>query len=120
MKTQWQTEYRCVSCKKPVTYEQKMRSHGRCPLCGYKDAEACTIMKTTERAYRLVRRALWWQPRPASWWQFWVRPTREYQFKNGERLRCGTCTFHFDYNGVIGGCPSCGNMPWTEDLIPLY
>ena len=40
--------YQCVKCNGDLTFEQKMLSHGRCPLCGYKDPSACTIVKCNE------------------------------------------------------------------------
>jgi len=38
-----------------------MYSNGRCPLCGNKHANAGTIVKTTEKAYRLERLHPWWK-----------------------------------------------------------
>jgi DNA-directed RNA polymerase subunit RPC12/RpoP len=67
----WRTEYRCVSCQHRVSHHEKMYSHGRCPYCGFKGAHAGSIMYVTEHAYRLVRYG--------KWWQFWVRPVREYK-----------------------------------------
>ena len=65
----WHTEYRCVHCSKPMTYNTRMDSHGRCPFCGVKKSQG-TIVDTTEHAYREVR--------CGKWWQFW-KYKREYK-----------------------------------------
>jgi len=67
----WQTEYRCTDCKEEVSDYTKMYSGGRCPNCGYKGHYAITIMDVIEHAYRLVRHG--------KWWQFWIRPVRQYK-----------------------------------------
>lgn len=67
----WNIEYRCVRCQKVLSNNQVMYSHGLCPHCGYKSSDACTIVDNTEHFYRLVRYG--------KWWQFWIRPVREYK-----------------------------------------
>lgn len=66
----WHTEFRCVSCAKPVSFFVKMDSHGRCPHCGHKGKDAGTVMNTTEHVYRLVP--------TGAWWQFWKPKKRIY------------------------------------------
>ena len=51
----WKTAYFCTNCHGEVSWRTKMDSDGRCPLCGYKGKDACTIMDTKETAYKLVR-----------------------------------------------------------------
>ena len=51
----WKTEFRCTFCRTPVSYHTAMHSHGRCPHCGVKARNACTIMDTTEHAYKEER-----------------------------------------------------------------
>ncbi len=53
------TTRHCINCKKKVSFRTKMYSMGRCPHCGYKGMDACTIMDTIER-YEEV-----------PWWNFW-------------------------------------------------
>ena len=60
--TTFKTAFFCINCDGEVSHYTKMYSHGRCPLCGYKDPDAATIIKTTEKAYRMIRRP---------WWKFW-------------------------------------------------
>jgi hypothetical protein len=75
----WKTEYRCIECKKPMSYNTMMYSHGRCPMCGYKHPRACTIVECTEHGYKdetIVSQA---SVRP-KWWEFW-KPTFQAQTK---------------------------------------
>lgn len=65
----WRTGWKCVHCDGSISYGTKMSSHGRCPLCGYRAIGACTIVETTEYAYRLLPRT--------KWWRFWEPRTRE-------------------------------------------
>ncbi len=64
----WFTEYRCVECKKPINEIDKMYSDGRCPHCGFKHKNACTIVKTTEHAVKIVKKPI--EP-PPKFWEFW-------------------------------------------------
>ena len=64
------TAFFCVNCNGEITNCQRMYSHGRCPLCGYKDLSAGTIVHVAEKGYRLKRQV--------SWWKFWVKSTREW------------------------------------------
>lgn len=66
----WRTEYRCIACKKVLSYGQMMNSRGRCTYCGHIGRGAVTIVDVERRDYRLVRHA--------AWWKFWVRPIRRY------------------------------------------
>ena len=59
----WKTEYKCISCDNVLTFHEKMNNFGRCPYCGFKDSFACTIVKTSERGYCMIR--------TGSWWKFW-------------------------------------------------
>ena len=68
--SEWRTEYRCVNCHKPMSYETRFHSSGRCPMCGFKHPSSCTIIKTYEVPYRLKR--------IAPWWKFWIKPIRVY------------------------------------------
>jgi len=52
--THWKTAYFCVKCDGQITYYIKMDNHGRCPLCGYKHPDACTIVETYEKACRYL------------------------------------------------------------------
>jgi len=58
----WRTEYRCVKCKCRMSDGVKMYSSGRCPGCGYKAPGACTIVSTTEHAYRHIKTGGWIWP----------------------------------------------------------
>lgn len=58
----WFTLYRCVGCKGELSYTTMMYSEGRCPLCGFKHPDACTIVECSESAARRVY---------PSWWNFW-------------------------------------------------
>ena len=52
----WFVVYRCVSCKKSMSWDAKMYNYGMCPHCGYKDEYACTIVKCDEgRALHIYR-----------------------------------------------------------------
>ena len=66
----WRTEHICCSCKAEISDNIRYYSSGRCPYCGYKGKYAGTIVDTEERAYRIVRHG--------KWWQFWIKPVREY------------------------------------------
>jgi|GEM_PF-4213251 len=66
----WKTEYRCINCTSTVSFNTRMNSMGRCPHCGHKDSQSCTVMRVTEHAYRLARKG--------KWWQFWITPIRIY------------------------------------------
>ena len=59
----YKTAWFCVSCNGEVSYGQKMHSHGRCPLCGYKGEKACTILETYEVAYirKRIPSGSWWK-----------------------------------------------------------
>ena len=58
----WFSVYRCTECEKAVSHYTKMMSNGRCPMCGYKGYDACTIVNTYETAARRVY---------PTWWKFW-------------------------------------------------
>lgn len=56
----WHNEFICYDCKKSMSYNTKMYSHGICPNCGYNSHGticACDI---------LVVRKVW-----KKWWKFW-------------------------------------------------
>lgn len=55
--------HRCVNCKTYLSHHVVMYSHGRCPACGYKGPNACTIVDTIEEV------GFW-----KGWWPFreWV------------------------------------------------
>jgi predicted RNA-binding Zn-ribbon protein involved in translation (DUF1610 family) len=44
----------CVSCNEILSSDEQMYSNGRCPKCGYKDEDACTVVKTYDRGYRWI------------------------------------------------------------------
>jgi predicted RNA-binding Zn-ribbon protein involved in translation (DUF1610 family) len=48
--TMWTTSWWCVACHGRLTEHETAYSHGRCPLCGHKDAKACTFVATYEKA----------------------------------------------------------------------
>ena len=67
----WLTVRLCAACDGQLSYHDVMYSFGRCPLCGYKDPRAITVVKTRERAFRLVS--------TGPWWQFWRRRRVEWK-----------------------------------------
>lgn len=69
--TDWKTEYRCINCDAEITWQVKMASQGRCPMCGHKSKRAGTIVETNDKAYRMRRTA----PR----WKFWQSLERVYE-----------------------------------------
>lgn len=48
----WKTEFYCVFCNHIISWRERMYSYGRCPYCGKKHENACTVMETYEKAYR--------------------------------------------------------------------
>ena len=62
----WFTIHRCVECKERLSGTQVMYSGGRCPHCGHKAPEACTIVSTVESAARRTK---------LPWWNFWGKTT---------------------------------------------
>lgn len=48
-------ELRCVHCQHPMSKHTMMYSSGRCPYCGFKHPNACTIVKCTEHPYRVEK-----------------------------------------------------------------
>lgn len=53
----WQTGYFCVECEGELSWDAMMNSpagHGTCPICGFRDPGACTIVACKERPYRWV------------------------------------------------------------------
>ena len=67
----WQIEKRCVSCKTALSEEQIWGNEGMCPLCAKRSHWSNIKVDTTEHPYRLVR--------DGKWWQFWIKPYREYK-----------------------------------------
>ena len=63
----WINAYFCVKCKKELSNYQKMYSNGRCLECGYKHPDACTIVRTTEKAKRWIHTGKWWQSWKGHW-----------------------------------------------------
>jgi hypothetical protein len=66
----WKTEHRCAVCQGVLTWNQVMYSAGLCPLCGFRHADAVTVVEHTRHAYRE-------EPRP--WWMFWAPKVRIYK-----------------------------------------
>ncbi|MDA8001017.1 MAG: hypothetical protein MPL62_06960 [Alphaproteobacteria bacterium] len=68
MASWYETAWFCEDCLGRLTYEQKMGSHGRCPLCGFKGEHAGTIVDVLERPVHCerVRKIfrVWWWPWP--------------------------------------------------------
>ena len=60
----YKTAWFCSSCEGELTDTQRMYSYGRCPLCGHKHERACTIVHTTDRAYKEVEvpSGEWYKP----------------------------------------------------------
>lgn len=71
----WFTAYRCVACKKWLSFSQVMYSLGTCPKCGNHDPG--TVIDVEEVACRKVYRH--------PWWQFWKKPETEYRMNAGGR-----------------------------------
>lgn len=69
----WVTKYFCVGCKKEMSWSTMMGSHGTCPMCGYKDSDAATIVECDEKSARWVRTHKW----------FWWRGKWEYKDAKG-------------------------------------
>lgn len=61
--------YRCVSCNHYLSYSDKMGSHGRCPICGYKAEGARTVVKTNEEIGHWIANGPQWLSifRPYIW-----------------------------------------------------
>lgn len=59
----------CKNCLHELTQDEALYSNGRCPLCGFQDPNACTIVETFSRGYWVES---WYDP-PKKWWQFWRR-----------------------------------------------
>lgn len=51
-KGKWINKYFCKYCEHILSFEEKMDSHGRCPYCGKKGPNACTIIDTIEKAVK--------------------------------------------------------------------
>lgn len=65
------TAWFCKNCDHEMTFSVKMGSYGRCPYCGNKGINACTIIDTYEKAYKLKK------INPI--WMFWKKTfEREY------------------------------------------
>lgn len=63
----WQIEYHCKSCKKPMPYHMKMNCKC-CPWCGTLPERGGTIVDTTEHVFRFFAP-------PKKWWKFWeIKP----------------------------------------------
>jgi hypothetical protein len=60
MKHEWKTEYNCFYCKESLSNDDRCYG-GRCPYCGNKHPDACSFVKTTERAYYDVRIGKWYE-----------------------------------------------------------
>jgi predicted RNA-binding Zn-ribbon protein involved in translation (DUF1610 family) len=65
------TEWRCVSCRQPLTKNQVLYSEGMCPKCGHRKTNAGTIVAVEGVPYRLRR--------TGPWWMIWKRPERVYR-----------------------------------------
>ena len=50
----WENAWFCVSCDRELSWETKMRSHGRCPMCGHKGDHAGTVVDCVEKGFRWV------------------------------------------------------------------
>jgi DNA-directed RNA polymerase subunit RPC12/RpoP len=53
----WLSAYFCALCDGEMSWGAMMDSpagHGRCPHCGQKHKDACTIVECKERGYRWV------------------------------------------------------------------
>ncbi len=48
----------CVNCDENLTEVEVMYSMGRCPLCGHKGKNACTIVAVNHKAAKRV--SPWW------------------------------------------------------------
>lgn len=60
----WRVEYRCVACKKAMTWDEMMDSLGCCQRCGHTSGH--TVCDCTKHPYALAKKRT---GRP--WWQFW-------------------------------------------------
>lgn len=56
----YKTIWFCIECDHKLTDHERMYSHGRCPYCGFKHKDACTIVKTREEAKRIEEKK-WYQ-----------------------------------------------------------
>jgi predicted RNA-binding Zn-ribbon protein involved in translation (DUF1610 family) len=75
----WKTAWYCVSCKERLNEDERYWSHGRCPHCGFKSKNACTIVESYERAYRII------ELDSIPWWKFWAEPRTKIEYMEEEK-----------------------------------
>jgi len=106
----YKTAWFCSGCDGELSDRQRMYSYGRCPLCGFKDGRSVTIVKTTEKAYRLERLH--------PWWKFWKAEKFRRVFDETESepmCKCGHSeNQHDDYDFNPHECQFCDCQQFCE------
>ena len=67
--SRWTPAWFCIKCHGRLSNHSVMYSNGMCPLCGYKDRQAGTIVETYFRPFR-------WKVYRRKGWLGWILPRR--------------------------------------------